>query len=254
MGYATTLRLAAILALLALAPGALAQDEPKRPLAVVELFTSQGCNSCPPADEVLADLARAGNVVALGYHVDYWDYLGWRDTLGHPDNTARQREYGRAFSTRSVYTPQAIINGRDHVNGAKRAKVAEMIAAMNRRNEGMLVDVSVSYLGDSLVVETGASPVPVGEAQIVLVYFKDVTTVTIGHGKNEGHSIEYWNAVSGFHTAGVWHGNEARIELPLSEIAKKADGGGAVLIQQMAKGGTQNWAGHAALIERGAGW
>ena len=96
----------------------------KKPSGVVELFTSQGCSSCPPADAVLAELAEAGDVVALGYHVDYWDYLGWKDTLGSPENTARQYEYGKSFGDRSVYTPQAVINGRTHVNGAKREAVA----------------------------------------------------------------------------------------------------------------------------------
>ncbi|MCX7303033.1 MAG: DUF1223 domain-containing protein [Hyphomicrobiales bacterium] len=94
-----------------------------KPKGVVELFTSQGCNSCPPADKVLAELAEKGEVVALGYHVDYWDYLGWKDTLATPENTERQHLYGKAFQERSVYTPQAVINGRLHVNGARREAV-----------------------------------------------------------------------------------------------------------------------------------
>ena len=85
--------------------------ELKKPAGVVELFTSQGCSSCPPADAILEDLAKKGDVVALAYHVDYWDYLGWQDTLASPDNTARQYEYAKAFGVRSVYTPQAVING-----------------------------------------------------------------------------------------------------------------------------------------------
>src|SRR5262245_27148421 len=84
--------------------------ESRKPLGVLELFTSQGCNSCPPADALLAEMAAKGDVVALAYHVDYWDYLGWRDTLARPENTQRQRDYGRAFGIRSVYTPQAVIN------------------------------------------------------------------------------------------------------------------------------------------------
>src|SRR5690606_18761221 len=94
-----------------------AAEPVKRPKGVVELFTSQGCNSCPPAAEYLSQLALEGDVVALSYHVDYWDYLGWRDTLANADNTQRQQQYNRAFGTRSVYTPQAIVNGRQEVNG-----------------------------------------------------------------------------------------------------------------------------------------
>ena len=87
--------------------------EAKKPAGVVELFTSQGCSSCPPADAILEDLVKKGEVVALAYHVDYWDYLGWQDTLATPDNTARQYDYAKAFGVRSVYTPQAVINGSD---------------------------------------------------------------------------------------------------------------------------------------------
>jgi hypothetical protein len=82
----------------------------QRPAGVVELFTSQGCSSCPPADHVLDELASSGDVIALGYHVDYWDYLGWKDTLGSPENTKRQYQYGKSLGERSVYTPQAVIN------------------------------------------------------------------------------------------------------------------------------------------------
>ena len=93
--------------------------EVKKPAGVVELFTSQGCSSCPPADEIFGELARKGDVIALAYHVDYWDYLGWQDTLATQDNTARQYDYAKTFGARSVYTPQAVINGRTHVNGVE---------------------------------------------------------------------------------------------------------------------------------------
>src|SRR5690606_14865155 len=150
------LRLATAVLLLALPYGALAEENVKRPKAVVELFTSQGCNSCPPADEMLSRLALAGDVVALAYHVDYWDYLGWRDTLASADNTARQQEYNRAFGNRSVYTPQAVINGRHQVNGAKRHKVDGEMARMARASQSMVVDVRLSHDGESLVIETGS--------------------------------------------------------------------------------------------------
>ena len=93
------------------------------PLGVVELFTSQGCNSCPPADAVLAKLAKRGDVVALGYHIDYWDYLGWRDTLASPAFTARQNAYRKTLGTTDVYTPQAVLNGRMDINGADGKRI-----------------------------------------------------------------------------------------------------------------------------------
>ena len=99
---------------------------------MVELFTSQGCSSCPPADALFAELAAKEDLVALAYHVDYWDYLGWQDTLSRKENTERQYDYMRAFGSRSVYTPQAVINGRVHVNGASRGEVDGALARMAR--------------------------------------------------------------------------------------------------------------------------
>ncbi|TIX65173.1 MAG: DUF1223 domain-containing protein, partial [Mesorhizobium sp.] len=116
MAFAKPSRLAALaLALSACAGTALAGELEKpqadKPLGVVELFTSQGCSSCPPADEFFAELAGKQDIVALAYHVNYWDYLGWQDTLSNKENTDRQYDYMRAFGSRSVYTPQAVING-----------------------------------------------------------------------------------------------------------------------------------------------
>src|SRR5690606_11322881 len=90
-----------------------------KPLGVVELFTSQGCNSCPPADAALGRFVQQGDVVVLAYHVDYWDYLGWKDTLGSRANTARQYSYAKAFGSGQVYTPQIVVNGRSQMNGGQ---------------------------------------------------------------------------------------------------------------------------------------
>ena len=231
------LRLATAALLIAISAGAASGEDAKRPLAVVELFTSQGCNSCPPADENLSDLARSRDVVTLAYHVDYWDYLGWRDTLASPDNTARQHEYNRALGNRSVYTPQAIVNGRKHVNGAKRYKLDRAIDEMAGTDKGLTIDVDASYEGRTLVIDAGASASWKGVAQVVLVYFNPATAVTIGRGENAGREFTYRHAVSGFHTVGMWHGKAARFEMPISEIAKKGAGGCAVLVQEMLEGG-----------------
>ena len=233
----TFLRLATAALIVALSYGARAEEEVKRPKAVVELFTSQGCSSCPPADELLGELVKAGEVVALAYHVDYWDYLGWKDTLANPDNTERQQEYSRSFGSRSVFTPQAIVNGRKGVNGAKRRKIEYAVNSMAGTAEGMTVDVDISYVNGSVVIETGGSERKTGKAQVVLVYFDPATQVEIKRGENQGSVFTYWNAVSGFHAAGMWHGKAARFELPMSEVAKKGVGGCAVLVQEMGEGG-----------------
>ena len=117
------LTLAAALAIFGVAAPGADEQKPAKLLGVVELFTSQGCNSCPPADAALAKLAARGDVVALGYHVDYWDYLGWSDTLGSKANTERQYAYARGLNRRGVYTPQAVINGRAHTNGGRYGEI-----------------------------------------------------------------------------------------------------------------------------------
>ena len=211
-----------------------AQD---KPLGVVELFTSQGCNSCPPADRVLGELAQNDDVIALAYHVDYWDYLGWRDTLGSAENTERQRDYGRSFGSGSVYTPQAVINGRTHVNGANKNAVHRTIERMADTADGMVVDVSIRQSGDSIVIEAGDSKGAPRKAHLVLVYFDPVRNVAIERGENRGKTITYWNAVSSIQAAGMWHGKASRYELPLSEVTKKGAGGCAVLLQASGKNG-----------------
>jgi len=211
--------------------------EVQRPLGVVELFTSQGCNSCPAADELFAELAQKGEVIALAYHVDYWDYLGWKDTLASPENTERQYDYMRAFGARSVYTPQAVINGRIHVSGADRAAVEGKLGQMSSAGEGMAVGIKVSRDGSAIKIEAGPADGTRIEAHVTLVYFDPPQQVLIDRGENEGKTVTYWNAVTGAYSAGIWHGEAARFELPASEIAKKGEGGCAVLLQSVGKDG-----------------
>ncbi len=214
---------------------ALAQDG--KPRGVVELFTSQGCNSCPPADAYLGDLARRGDVVALAYHVDYWDYLGWRDTLADPENTARQRDYAQALGQGSVYTPQVVVNGRQHMNGASRGKVEGALSDMEAAGKGLVIDISIRQGPESIIIETGAGTHRKGKASLVLVFFEPATKVEIARGENAGKSVTYWNAVSGIQAAGMWHGSEMRLEIPTSELKRKGAGGCAVLLQAAGRNG-----------------
>jgi len=239
MASGNPIRLAtAALALLAFCGLANAGDQQAgRPLGVVELFTSQGCVSCPPADEFFAELAANPDVVALAYHVDYWDYLGWQDTLSRKENTERQFDYMRAFNSRSVYTPQAVINGRTHVNGASRDAVNGALDAMARAGEGMQVGIRISHSDDGVVIDAGDAERGgvAANAHVIVVYFAPPQTITIGKGENDGRSLTYWNAVSDIQTAGMWHGKAQRYELPMSEITKK--GGCAVLLQAVDRNG-----------------
>lgn len=218
--------------LAALVVGTAVAGEGKHARGVVELFTSQGCNSCPPADAIFSDMAQQDDMVALAYHVTYWDYLGWRDTMGSKENTERQYSYMRALGAGSVYTPQVIVNGRVHVNGANRPAIEE---SLDETPTALPVGVKVSTSGDSVVIETEATSKPVGKAHVVLVYYEPPRQIDIGRGENNGRKMTYWNAVTGVQTAGMWHGKAERYELPASEVSKK--GGCAVLLQKVAKDG-----------------
>jgi hypothetical protein len=242
MAFPNFLRLAAVaaLALTALAGTALADETQTEgaSLGVVELFTSQGCSSCPPADEIFADLAARPDVVALAYHVDYWDYLGWKDPLSSNKHSERQYANMRAFGSRSVYTPQAVIIGRTHVNGANRHAVNDTLAGMKKTGQGMNVALKVSRTDDGVIIDAGdagANPAVSPNAHLILVFFDAPQTISIGNGENSGRKETYWNAVSEIQTAGMWHGKAQRYELPMSEIAKK--GGCAALLQAVGKDG-----------------
>lgn len=225
-------------ALLAVSAAAVsARAESFTPLGVVELFTSQGCSSCPPADALLAELAETDGFVALAYHVDYWDYLGWKDTLGSAQFTQRQYDYAKSLGNRMVYTPQAVLNGRSHVNGSNRRLVVGGLEQMTSQGSGLDVKINVTRTNGSIVIETGASSDGTGDAHLVLVYFESDRSVKIERGENRGKVIRYVNSVTGVQTAGMWHGEKTRFELPESEIAKQGDGC-AVLLQLVGPGGT----------------
>lgn len=229
-----TAMIAAMLCAVLSAAPSLAGDIVK-PRGVVELFTSQGCSSCPPADAVLAELVRQGDVVALGYHVDYWDYLGWKDTLARPENTERQKLYGQAFGKHEVYTPQAVINGRLHVKGGMRDTVQAALSEFEQTGKGMVVDIKVTRTGESLLIDAGEAPGRQGDAHLILVQFDAARPVLIERGANKGQTISYVNPVVAVQAAGMWHGKAARFELPRREIEKK--GGCAILLQEVGKDG-----------------
>ncbi len=169
---------------------------------VVELFTSQGCSSCPPADELLHDLAGRDGVIALSLHVDYWDYIGWTDSFGDPMHTARQRRYGAVAGHRSIYTPQFIIGGQVHVVGAKAMDVVDAVGAQRAQPSGMALQIARS--GDRLAIAATAT-----SAQPVIVQVARYTpqeSVRIGRGENAGLEISYVNIVTDWRTVGEWDG------------------------------------------------
>lgn len=172
---------------------------------VVELFTSQGCSSCPPADGIMSELVTRNDIFALAYHVDYWDYLGWADEFADPRYTNRQRDYARAKGERSIYTPQMIIGGVDHVVGSKPMKIAQAI----QRHAGLpdSVTVRAERKGDRILVRAMAER-PFGKPAIVrVVTYLPEATRQIRKGENAGRTISYVNIVTGWQDLGTWNGS-----------------------------------------------
>ncbi|MFC5586788.1 DUF1223 domain-containing protein [Nitratireductor kimnyeongensis] len=207
-----------------------------RPIGVVELFTSQGCNSCPPADAIFDELASRKDVIALAYHIDYWDYLGWRDALARPANSERQRKYAGALQKSSVYTPQAIINGRRDMNGANRAKVVSTLEALAGTAAGLQVELSLEDRGDSIIVSVGSLPEGLDgqdiSAHLVFVDYIPQSNVEIRGGENRGRTIHYRNAVNRIQTIGMWDGTAKKFEMPRSELIQEGNGC-ALLLQSV---------------------
>jgi len=196
--------------------------------AVIELFTSQGCNSCPPADAILGEYAKDADILALSFPVDYWDYLGWKDTLASHENTVRQKAYSEARGDRQVYTPQVIINGTEHVVGSNRQQIEAALGT----SAPLPVPISMEPGTDSTTVTVGASTTP-GKAKgtIWLAMYDDPVTVPIDHGENTGKSLTYYNVVRKLRPIAMWKGKEVTIELPKSELDQAEVSRCAVILQ-----------------------
>lgn len=179
-----------------------AQNSP----VVVELFTSQGCSSCPPADELLHQLAERDDVIPLALHIDYWDYIGWKDAFANAAFTKRQKAYARAASRKMIYTPQMIIDGRDDVVGNRPMDVAEMIA--KRLNTPSPVSVSLSRDSGRLHI-TAASDHAVGQMDVFMVRYTPTQRVDIKRGENAGRSIVYSHIVTDWRNVGKWDGKDS---------------------------------------------
>jgi hypothetical protein len=187
-------------------------------LDVIELFTSQGCSSCPPADAVLGKMKNRGDVLALSFNVDYWDYLGWKDTLASPTFTARQKAYAHARGDRAVYTPQAVVNGMMHAVGSDRAGLKNAMQSTGDRLDKKAIDLSLRREGNSIVVDAGKArgilsrPKP---ATLWMVIFDDAKTVKIDRGENRGKTITYNNVVRTIEPIGTWKGDAVTLKVPM---------------------------------------
>ncbi|MGG7580148.1 DUF1223 domain-containing protein [Rhizobium sp. Nf11,1] len=202
--------------------------EDGKPRGVVELFTSQGCSSCPPADAAFRKLVNQGDVIALAYHIDYWNYLGWADTLSSKENTERQYGYARTMGRSNVYTPQAIVNGRGHLAGADLTGINSKIDTYSSEGNGLTVPISAAMRGDELEIKIGAGQ---GKANVVMVYFDKEKTIEVEKGENSGKKISYLHSVTNVETVGMWDGKATSLTLPASVLQRPQLEGCAILLQ-----------------------
>ncbi len=204
-----------------------------RPLVVVELFTSQGCSSCPPADELIGQLARERrDVLPLALHVDYWDYIGWSDSFARPEHTARQKGYAHAAGLRSLYTPQMVVGGVDHVIGGKPMALAAAIAAHHGTAPRVLLSGRLRGNRAHLTAEPILGTTLPRRMEALLVRFIPRTEVTITRGENAGRRLRHANVVTAIETLGHWDG-QARWTL---DVVIEGDGAAAVLMQEVEDG------------------
>jgi hypothetical protein len=219
MSYRTLSCLAAVVCAAILATPAAHAGETR---AVIELFTSQGCSSCPPADKLLGELAHDPSLVTLSLPVDYWDYLGWKDTLALHGHSNRQRAYSLARGDRDVYTPQAVINGVVHVLGSDRAAIDKAIAQTNQNAKTLALPVKMKIADGKVTVfvpAAAAQDSAQNNAEVWLCPMTGNAPVAIGRGENTGKTLTYSNVVRRWIKLGVWNGQAATFSLALSEVA-----------------------------------
>lgn len=210
---------------LALLPPAAKAAEPID--VVVELFSSQGCSSCPPGDRLLSELRGKPGVLALTFHVDYWDYLGWKDTLGAPDFSQRQYDYAKARGDMDVYTPQMIVNGMKQMVGSQRSEVFAVLE--QSRIKAWPVPLHIADRGKELVIDAGAGS---GEATLWVMTILAHASVRIEKGEMAGREVSYTNVVRKLVPAGMWTGSAMKVSLPKDGLLTPDATGCVALLQQ----------------------
>ena len=187
--------------------------------AVIELFTSQGCSSCPPADRLLGQLAQDPSLITLSVPVDYWDYLGWKDTLALPVDSTRQRDYAVARGDREVYTPQVVINGMVHALGSNKDAIEDAIVKTRRESDPLSLPVSVKVAKGVITVGVPAATGKHASGEVWLCPVTAKARVSIGRGENRGRTITYVNVVRRWVKLGAWNGEAKDFTLPVSKLA-----------------------------------
>ncbi|MCP5368675.1 MAG: DUF1223 domain-containing protein [Hyphomicrobiales bacterium] len=203
-------------------------------LIVVELFTSQGCSSCPPADAYLRELAEVDGILPLSMHVDYWDYIGWKDPFAMPAVKNRQRDYAVHFGLRYVYTPQAVVHGTVQATGSDRRAIGRAIDAL-RGAEQLAVTLSHGADGGLSVALPGGAAPDKG-ARVMLVVFDNQHETAIKRGENRGRTLKYRNVVRAFRSLGAWDGQAETLQVSAKDLGAMPGDACAVIVQAVDSG------------------
>jgi len=202
------------------------------PRAVVELFTSQGCSSCPPADRIIGELAKDPSVIALSLPIDYWDYLGWKDTLADSRFSARQKAYSQMRGDRKIYTPQVIVNGSAHVIGSDRGGIEGAIKDTQKADGVMSVPVTMTLSGKLINISVATGKLPAAmHGDVWLCSVTKAIPILIGRGENRGQEVTYFNVVRNLLKVGDWNGSSGSWTVPLENISRDGVDAAVVYVQ-----------------------
>jgi hypothetical protein len=210
---------------------------PARP-AIIELFTSQGCSSCPPADDFMAELKAMDRVIAISFNVDYWDYLGWRDTLASPANSQRQYSYAKTRGDMDVYTPQIIVDGTTHFVGSNKSVIKAAIGRSLGSSRATWIPMTMTGAGKEIAIEIDGVPEGM-HPQDATVWFMAIApeiAVKIERGENAGRDMVYHNVVRKLVPAGMWHGEPVTLNLPKDDLMAECCKGCVALLQAKSVG------------------
>lgn len=215
---------------LAVVVGMLACGAQAEPRAVIELFTSQGCSSCPPADRLLGELKNDPALIAVSLPIHYWDYLGWKDTLADPRHTARQKAYSSVRGDRDVYTPQVVVNGVAQALGSDRTAIERAVEFATEEGKKFPVDLSVTVTDGKVSVNAGGVPGGLS-GEVWLWGVATAVPVVIRRGENTGQTVTYFNVVRQWRKLGDWNGAQRSWTVPLTEVKTERVDSVAAIIQ-----------------------
>ncbi len=228
-----------ILILINVVPGMVMAQNNDAPLSLVELYTSQGCSSCPPADIFLGDLAKRQDVLALSFHVDYWNYIGWNDPFSDPAFTERQRHYARQLGLRYVYTPQMVVQGSFETTGHKRREVSNFIDQAKTLSR---IGINLKAVSDNaLTIEIGGwedagMPTPDQTYEVWAAVYDKYHETVIKRGENSGRNMENFNVVRTLTKIGEWTGIAEIYSVNLDALSTLGGDGCAIFVQSKNSG------------------